>query len=39
MLYLNIWLTVKDAADVEKVSRLLAEAGAAIAARAGLRAV
>jgi quinol monooxygenase YgiN len=25
MLYLNIWLTVKDAADVPKVSELLAE--------------
>jgi quinol monooxygenase YgiN len=25
MLYLNIWLTVKDPADVEKVSGLLAE--------------
>lgn len=27
MLYLNIWLTVKDPADVEKVRDLLAEQG------------
>ena len=27
MLYLNIWLTVKDPADVQKVSELLAEQG------------
>jgi quinol monooxygenase YgiN len=27
MLYLNIWLTVKDPADVERVSSLLAEQG------------
>ena len=27
MLYLNIWLTVKDSADISRLTELLAEAG------------